>query len=308
MQVKRVIGTYEGKEKGTLLLVFAAIHGNEPAGVHALEFLFKMLEVEPITNPSFDFNGKIIGIKGHTRAFEQGKRFIKRDLNRQWSDENVEKILASPIELLDEEGLEIKEILAFIKKEIESYRPEKITILDIHTTSAQGGIFTIPVENQESIAIAKQLHAPVVLGLLNGIEGTTLQYFNTKNLKIPTTSVCFEAGQHHEALSTNRAIAAILFTLKAIGCIDEKNINPQHTKVLEDYAKNLPVLTTFFHRHPVNENDFFKMEKGFENFQAVKKGTLLAKDKNGAILAPEDCRILMPLYQNQGEDGFFLVK
>jgi succinylglutamate desuccinylase len=308
MQVNRVIGTFEGSEKGSLLLVFAAMHGNEPAGIHALEFLFKMLEVEPITNPKFDFRGKIIGLRGHTRAIAQGKRFIQRDLNRQWSDENVEKILDSPIELLDEEGLEIKEILELIKNEIEIYQPKKITILDIHTTSAQGGIFSIPAENQESINLAKKLHAPVVLGLLNGIKGTTLQYFNSKNLQIPTTSLCFEAGQHDEPLSINRAIAAILFTLNGVDCIDEKNINPQHTKVLEDYAKELPSVATFFYRHAVKKDDFFQMEKGFQNFQFVKKDTLIATDKNGKIFAPKDCRILMPLYQQQGEDGFFLVE
>ena len=40
----------------------------------------------------------------------------------------------------------------------------------------------------------------------------------------------------------------------------------------------------------------------------VKKGELIAKDKNGDIFSPANGRILMPLYQKQGEDGFFIIK
>jgi succinylglutamate desuccinylase len=50
------------------------------------------------------------------------------------------------------------------------------------------------------------------------------------------------------------------------------------------------------------------MREGYKNFQAIKAGEVLADDKNGEIVAPEDCLLLMPLYQRQGTDGFFLVK
>ena len=55
-------------------------------------------------------------------------------------------------------------------------------------------------------------------------------------------------------------------------------------------------------------NDSFKMRPNYQNFQPIKKGETLATDKNGSIQSPEDCLILMPLYQPQGSDGFFLVK
>jgi succinylglutamate desuccinylase len=305
--MKRLIGTYQGSEKGTLMIVFGAMHGNEPAGVEALHLLFKMLEVEPITNPNFVFKGKLIGLRGHTRAMAQGKRFIHHDLNRLWTTENVTYSMSYNPEDLDEDFLEIKEINTFIISEIAQYQPEKIVILDLHTTSAHGGIFSIAAENPESLRIAKALHAPVIQGLLQGLKGTSLHYFSTENLTIPTAAVCFEAGQHQDPLSINRAIAAIIFALQASHCVNEKDINPQHTKILTDYAQSLPVLTHFLYRHAIASDDNFEMMGSFLNFQKISKGTLLAKDKNGDILAPIDCRILMPLYQKQGEDGFFLV-
>ncbi len=306
--MKRKIGHYEGKEKGVLLFVFGAIHGNELAGIKAMEFLLKMLEVEPITNPNFIFKGKIIGLKGNSRAIEQGKRFINSDLNRMWTKENVAHCFFSKNEDLDEELLEIKEIISIIQEEIEIYQPEKIFFLDIHTTSAQGGIFSVPANDDDSLRIAERLHAPVVCGLLDGLEGTSLHYFNSENMKTPTSAVCFEAGQHDDLLAVNRAIAAIIYAMEALDCIKVADINQQHLKILNDYAENLPKITHFFYRHAIKEGDDFMMEKGFLNFQKIKKGTLLARDKNGELIAAEDCHILMPLYQKQGEDGFFLVK
>lgn len=60
--------------------------------------------------------------------------------------------------------------------------------------------------------------------------------------------------------------------------------------------------------HAIKKGDNFVMQPGYKNFQPVKKGEILATDKNGAISAQEDGLILMPLYQKQGNDGFFLVK
>ena len=61
-------------------------------------------------------------------------------------------------------------------------------------------------------------------------------------------------------------------------------------------------------RHAIQPVEGFEMLPGFKNFQKVKKGELIAKDKNGDIFSPANGRILMPLYQKQGEDGFFIIK
>ncbi|HHJ50479.1 MAG TPA: succinylglutamate desuccinylase, partial [Phaeodactylibacter sp.] len=87
MQLERVIGRYTGKEKGPLLICFGGMHGNEPAGVRALEIMFKMLEVEPLSNPDFSFKGRLLGLRGNLRALQAKKRYIVKDLNRQWTPE-----------------------------------------------------------------------------------------------------------------------------------------------------------------------------------------------------------------------------
>ena len=50
------------------------------------------------------------------------------------------------------------------------------------------------------------------------------------------------------------------------------------------------------------------MEQGLANFMPIDKGQLLGRDSHGLILAPSAGLILLPLYQGQGDDGFFLAR
>lgn len=308
LKQKRVIVEYRGAEEGPMLIVIGAMHGNEPMGIKAISILEKMLEVEPITNPGFKFHGNFIGMIGNLTAYESNERYISKDMNRQWSIENVSRIRNADESELDTEDKEMLDILSAIEEALDVYKTKKLYILDLHTTSSHGGIFSIPAENEESLNLAKDLHAPVVKGMLRGIKGTTLHYFNSDNMPVETVTVTFEAGQHEEHKSINRAIAAIISLMRSIRCVKSDDVENIHDQILLEYSKDLPSVTELVLRHPVHEEDQFIMEPGYKNFQEVKKGDLLAKDKNGNIYCPQNGRLLMPLYQKKGEDGFFLIK
>jgi succinylglutamate desuccinylase len=308
--MKRLIGEYTGNQKGILVIALGATHGNEEAGVLALTTLFKMLNDEPLKNPSFEFKGKIIGFIGNLQAYEKHVRFIKNDLNRLFSTDYILKLKNNTSPQLEKvfEDLELLELIEFINNVITKYNPTQLIVLDLHTTSAEGGIFSIVSEDEESIRIASQLYAPVVKGLVKGLGGTTLHYFNTINVGIPTVAVSFEAGQHDDPKSVQRAIAWLVNCLREVGCVKADDVENRHDEILRGYSQNLPKVVELIDSHQITPDDNFEMMPGFKNFQPVKKGELLAKDKNGAIYAPLDCMILMPLYQKQGSDGFFLVK
>ncbi len=309
MKYKRVIGSYTGQEKGPLLICFGGMHGNELAGVEALDIIFKLLEMEPESNPNFQFKGKFIGIHGNLNALEEQQRFIKKDLNRLWTDENVARILITPEEKLDTEEQEVKEILILVQQIIEEYQPDKIVMLDLHTTTAHGGIFSIATDAPESVKIAIELHAPVIKGMLRGIHGTTLHYFRPDNFEgRQVVGIAFESGQHDDPLSVNRAIAAIINCMRTIGCVRSEHVENRHDKLLIDFSKNLPKVSELILAHSIKASDGFKMLPNFKNFQAIKKGQLLAHNNEGPIYAESDGLILMPLYQPQGDDGFFLIK
>ena len=306
--MERIIGRYEGKEKGTLLICLGSVHGNEPAGTKALELMFKMLEVEPITNPSFNFKGRLLGLRGNLRAIQAGKRYLEKDLNRQWTVKNIGRVMATDPNKLNAEDLEIRELMEMIREEIADYQPEKMVLLDLHTTTAFGGIFTIVTDDIESLNIGIELHAPVIRGLLQGIKGTSLHYFNEKNIGIPTVAVCFESGQHNELLSVNRAIAAITNCMRTIGCVRAEDVENQHDKLLIEFSEGLPKVSQLIMTHSIEATDEFVMRPGYKNFQYVQKGEVVASDKKGTIKIEKDGLLLMPLYQKQGDDGFFLIE
>ena len=309
IDTKRILGRYEGAERGPLYICIGAMHGNEPAGVRAIDLVLKMLEVEPIRNPGFVFRGRLIGLVGNRRAYESGVRFISRDLNRSFDAEALVRIQNSPLENLNSEDLEFLELTDVISAEIRDYKPERIVLLDLHTTSSHGGIFTICRDIGRDIELGAAIHAPIVLGILAGLKGTTLHYFISDNLGIDTIPITFESGQHEEGMAVNRAVAGIISCMKAIGCVKPEDVENHHEKILIEYGEKLPRVTTLVRHHTISEGDGFEMALGYSNFQPIASGEEVAKDNNGPIIVKEEgTRILMPLYQKQGDDGFFLVK
>jgi len=62
------------------------------------------------------------------------------------------------------------------------------------------------------------------------------------------------------------------------------------------------------YKRDVEDGDNFVMRPGYRNFHEVGEGELVADDVDGPVRLSEGGRLLMPLYQEQGEDGFFLVR
>ncbi len=308
MDQKRVITKYIGAKPGPLLIVFGGMHGNEPAGIRAIEMMAKMLDVEPITNPDFEYRGSFLGLVGNLKAHRENKRFVNSDLNRSFTAENLKIVNESDESELQNELLEIKQILKEVHLAIHEIKPEKVVVLDLHTTSSFGGIFSIVTDNAESLKIAIELHAPVITGMLDGIKGTTLHYFIEENFGVPMVPVTFESGQHNEQLSVNRAIAGITNCMRTIGSVSPEHVENQHDNLLIEHSRDLPKVSRLISKHHIADGDNFKMLPNYKNFQRIKEGEVLAQDVNGNISASDDSLILMPLYQKQGEDGFFLIQ
>lgn len=308
---KRIIGERTGKQAGPLLIIFAEIHGNEPAGRLAIEELFEAIDAEYCKKPDFDFRGKIVAIRGNIKAIEKNVRYIDKDLNRSWLMSETNRILATQdTTQLDAEDQEIKEILTLINGIIAKEKPTRVVVLDLHTTTAHGGIFTIPAPTEEARRIGLAMHAPVLHGFLDGLQGTTLHYFTQENFGINMTAVCFEAGQHNCDDSPKHAVSAIINCFTAIGGFYPEDIESKHDALLASKADNLPLEANLVYIHSVVPQDEFRMKESpiYQNFDPIEKGELLAYDKNGEVLAPFGGLILMPLYQTQGSDGFFIVQ
>lgn len=295
--MKRLIGDFGDKNSDTLVLFIGGLHGNETSGVVALERVFEELKER---NPKF--KGRFVGLRGNKKALKKGKRFLKIDLNRLWSDEMIAYAIAHP-----KENPEYKEMAglskAFKKIGFENYK-RKIFI-DLHTTSAEDGVFVIVKDYEKSSFIVKHLHTPLLLGLENELKNTTVPYFYDKGF----TAFGFEAGQIGSEEAVHNQLSTVWHSLERCGCISEDDL-PIYIKnydALFKFTDRLPSMLKMQYSHKLKGDEGFKMLPGFRNYSKVLKNDLLAHDKNGEIRAKRDGYLLMPLYQKAGNDGFFLI-
>jgi succinylglutamate desuccinylase len=301
MILKRVLGTYTQNRPGPLLICTAGLHGNEWAGIQAMQLLLGILEDEPVVNPTFIFYGKLVVLTGNIPALNVRRRFVNCDLNRIWNQRNFDH---PGNEAEFGELLKIKQTMDDL---IIEWGGEGIYLLDLHTTTAEGGIFTLPTNERESIEIARTMHAPVIKGLVDKLGGTMIRHYaSRKDANI--TGLVFEAGQHDDPLSVNRTLAAVINFIRTVGAVRAEDIENRYDQLLIDYSKDLPETAIFLYGHHIAPDDEFVMKAGYRNFDPVRKGEILAHDRYGVITAKYDGLILMPHYQTQGEDGFFIIK
>ncbi len=309
LALDRMIGSYTQAEDGPMFIALAGVHGNEAAGIKGLERVFTYLEKN---KPAF--KGIFYGVRGNLTALEANKRYIDVDLNRQWYPRKVEKIHQTPRHLLhcneDQQQKDLLILFDYTKRnyyrQLKDERHKQVIMMDLHTFSAKGGAYSIATHLGKSKQFASLLQVPVIIGLENVLRGTTMHYFNDLEM----VSYCFEGGQHFDPYSVDIMEAAIWVSLVGIGCIEQSEVaNFEHYKaILNDIGQQLPQMVEFCYRHAVSEEDEFEMQPGYRNFQAIEKGELLAHDKYGPIYAAVEGLMLMPLYQKQGVDGFFIVR
>jgi len=295
-----VVGRFGGDLPGPTMLVVGAIHGNEPAGLKAIERVLAWLRAE---NPRF--RGRLIGLVGNLSALARGERFITEDLNRIWSENRIAGLRDSKAAPTSADAEQQAELLAELDAVLEP-PGDPVTFLDLHTSSARGEPFVCIGDTLANRRFAMRFPVPVILGLEEQIDGALLEYVN--NLGHVTVGV--EAGQHDHPESVDRHEAFILLALIAAGCIDEAEM-PQAAAMRELLAGavgELPQVLEVRYRHAITAADQFAMRAGFGNFEPIDEGALLASDRTGEIRAREHGRILLPLYQGLGNDGFFIVR
>lgn len=296
---ERVLGRVRGPRPGPTLLCIGALHGNETAGVRALERV--LAELAPRAH---EITGEFVALVGNRRALAQRRRYVIRDLNRAWTEARLE-LLAEGRAGEAGEDREQRELLAAIEAVVERSRGP-VFVLDLHTTSGTGGPFTTFGDTLPNRDFAAQIPAPMILGLEELVDGTLLAFLGHHGL----VAVVFESGQHDEPESVERAEAGIWIAVAAAGLVSHARL-PQASdgwKRLHRETRVLPRALEMRYRHAVEPGDGFAMRPGYRNFQRVVPGEVVARDTGGDVRVDERSRILMPLYQEQGEDGFFLVR
>lgn len=300
ISVPRVLGRLRGRAAGPTLILVGSLHGNEPAGVTALLRVVKDLE----DRGAGIVRGDLLALAGNLKALALNRRYLREDLNRIWTPERVARVRAGAGTLEDED-----EELAALDGEISRARLSArgpVVLFDVHSMSAEGPAFVMFDDALRNRELALRLPCPSVLGLEEELEGTLTDYCVTEGL----TAFGFEAGELYASETIDRAAAAVWMVLDAVGLL-EPDRWPQVARArrsLDEDRGTLPAVVAVQYRHPITEALEFRMLPGFTNFQVVVEGQPLASSTSGPVSAPMTGHILMPLYQGQGSDGFFIVR
>ena len=241
-----------------------------------------------------------MGLIGNRRALVAGRRFLETDLNRAWP--------RGPGAALGGDGsIELGELgeLARAVEEIRDVAGRSIFCLDLHTTSGPGPAFAVLNDTLPNRAFARAFPVPVVLGLEEELAGTLAGYLSDLGVKV----VGFEAGQHGDPASVDRAEEAIWIAIGAAGLLDRNRPEIEEARRgLANRSARLPRLVEVRYRHALSISDAFRINPGLHGFQAVPEGSELGHDRRGPVRAPSDGLLLMPLYQDLGDDGFFITR
>ncbi|MDP8289131.1 MAG: succinylglutamate desuccinylase/aspartoacylase family protein [Candidatus Electryonea clarkiae] len=298
----RQIGEYHGIESGACIVIVAGLHGNEPTGINAIQEIFSTISENQIP-----IKGDIFAYRGNVSALKEGRRYLDKDLNRIWKKKLVDQVSTTkPNQTLAVEEKEQLELLSEIEKAISASRGDT-WILDLHTSSAAGPPFILGGQgNHVTERVENILHVSVIIDTPGYFSGAMLNHYHRKGL----VSFAFEAGQHNTKQSIEVNKEAIWRVLLGLGSTKIEFLpDSVNTENLLKKSKNgIPTKIELIYRHAVSKEDHFKMLPGFRNFDQVEQGQILGHDKRGEVQSPEKGMIFLPLYQEIGEDGFFIVR
>ncbi len=289
-------GAFVGRADGPTLIVVGGLHGNEPGGSNALRQMAP--EISRLTD---ELNGRVYFLAGNTRALHVGSRFIDADLNRHWTPHNLSNVGSAEL-LRTSEGVELTEIDQILDGILITAMDE-VFVLDLHSTSADGVPFATVGDTLRNRKFAQKFPVRILLGIEEQLDGTMLEYLNNAG----AVTLGFEGGQHDASETVNNHRSMVWLALQNAGILSNTDIPERelHCRRLTAGKRGTSIVEVR-HREAITDVDEFEMIPGFNNFDPIRKGQVLAKDRHGPMRAVESGMVLMPLYQKLGNDGFFI--
>ena len=274
---KKSIYNFNSGLKGPNMLIFGGIHGNEPSGVYAIEKLVSDL----ISNQIQLIRGSLTLAIGNLQALKINKRYVDRDMNRMFLDQNFDQF---------SDSVEFERV-KFLKSLFEG----KDVFLDLHSASSKSYDFLI--SEPECLDLASKLNASYVLtgwsDFGDDIAGDTENYGNSLGIQ----SLTYEAGQHVDPKCIENSYDMILKLMSVYNMIDF-DFKPNQSNILKLSELHL------------KKDESQRFEVPIENFLHVSKGQMIVNGEN-PIIAKNDSYLIFPVDPSNikiGEELCFLAE
>lgn len=297
-EINRVIGHIKGKNPGPTLVFFGGIHGNEPAGVFALKQV-----LEKLNQSSGQCFGELFAIAGNLNALKKAIRFEEEDLNRIWYPDRLDAIRQKSGQLSKDEA-EMLELHKLIMQIMEVGKPP-LYFFDLHTTSGKSEPFLVVNDSLLNRKFTKNYPLPIIMGIEEYLSGALLSYLNEWGY----IAFGYESGQHNDSAAVTNAVNFIWYTLHLTGFFRLRKERLKHFKnKLYNAGNASKCFYEIYYQHLLDEENDFKMQPGFVNFQLVQKGRTIAHENKEPIVLSKKRQLFMPLYQKKGVEGFYFVR
>jgi predicted deacylase len=299
INVNRLIGSIQGDLAGPCLIFIGGIHGNEPSGVFALHQVIRELNQSKV-KPW----GSVYALAGNLIALEQSKRFLQEDLNRMWQSEKLRKLQNGGFDPKNQDMVEQKELTEVLSNILKTEKGP-FYFFDLHTTSSRSIPFLTVNDSLLNRKFTRQYPVPKILGIEEFLEGPLLSYLN----ELGYVSFGFESGQHDTLESIENHVAFIHLSMVFSGFLNkEQGSFDFYFKKLQQSTAVHQGFYEIYHRYEIANNENFEMLPGYSNFQPIHKGDILSVSNGDPIISNDASMIFMPLYQEQGDDGYFKIK
>jgi len=273
------ITCFDSGKAGPHVMISAVVHGNEPCGALALDWLFRN-DIRPTRGKlSLGFMN-IDAYQAFDRKNPTATRWIDEDFNRLWDLSTLDG---------DRQSSELTRA-----REVRPWLETVDMLLDLHSMQR----CQIPLMMAGPLAkgrdLAKRLGTPEhIVSDAGHAAGKRMRDFEGfGNPSSPKNALLFEAGQHWEAISGPRTIEIALRFLRMIDMIaPDAGVDFLSDRSLPPDQKVIEVIG------PVTiQSSKFTFANEFQGMEVLAEaGTLIGHDGDNPVVTPHnDCVLIMP--------------
>lgn len=276
--------TFDSGAPGPHAMISAVVHGNEPAGAIAIDWLLRN-EVRPLRGRLTLIFMNIAAYEAFTPDDPNASRWVEEDMNRVWDKD----VLAGPRDSIElRRAREVRPLLDTVDM-----------LFDIHTMQHLAPPLMMSGRHDRAMALAGQIGIPErVVGDFGHKAGRRMRdYAGFDDPDSAKTALLIECGQHWQVAASHLARKSALSFLGALGLVDVSQYG--------DITDTTPGQRFFQVREAVTvTTDGFRFVEQFNGGEFIpRRGTIIGYDGDTPVQTSEDDMMLvMPskrLWQGQ---------
>jgi succinylglutamate desuccinylase len=272
------IWTFDSGQPGPHVALSAIVHGNEPCGAIALDWLMTM-EARPLSGKLSLAFVNIAAYEAFDPEEPDATRWVEEDFNRLWGP----GVLDDPDRKVTPEVERARQI-----------RPWLSTVdllLDIHSMQHKTEALIIAGPSGKGRVLGREIGRPGIVVTDKGhAEGARMRDFGDfSDQASPRNAALVECGQHWEAESAEIAKDCVTGFLRTAGIMD-----PEFGAERMATRPEAPPQRFYEVTGPVTiQTGNFTFAENWRGFEHLAQGTLIGHDGETPIHAPHDPTVLI---------------